>query len=85
MGDDTDVESREHGRRQLDEPDPEPVLPAGCDALHEARLDQRSELPRNGACGCAGPARDLVRPERRLRGEHVEDGQGALRRPDAFT
>ena len=58
---------------ELDEPDPEPVLAGGCDAFDETRLDQRPELPRDGARRRAGAAGDLVRAERRLRSEHVED------------
>ena len=57
------VEPREHGVREVDEADAEPVAAGRGDALDEAGRRQRAELTRYGARRHARAPRDLVRPE----------------------
>ena len=83
VGDRPDVEAREHRGRQRDEPDPEPVAPGRRDVLDKASLDEGRELARRSACARPQPPRDLIRAQRRLVGEDVEDGERPLCGGDA--
>ena len=73
-----DVEPREHGVREVDEADAEPVAAGRGDALDEAGSGERAELARYGARRHARAARDLVRPELAAFGKRVEDGDRPL-------
>src|SRR5688572_1602032 len=62
-GDLANVEAREHGVREVDELNAEPVAAARVDALDETGRSERPELARDGARRHARSACDLVRAE----------------------
>ena len=57
------VEPREHGIREVDEPDPEPVAAGRVDPLDEAGRGERAELARHRARRHPRAARQFVRAE----------------------
>ena len=73
MGDRANVEPPEHRGRERNKPDPEPIAAARRDVLDEPGFDEGGELAGRRARARAQAPRDLVRAERRLVGEDVED------------
>ncbi len=74
----SDVESGEHGVREMDKADAEPVAARRRNALDETGSGERAELTRYGARRHARSSRDLVRPELAAFGEGVEDRDRSL-------
>ncbi len=73
-----DVEAREHGVREVDEPDAEPVAARRVDALDEPGGGERAELARDRARRHARAPCDLVRAELACVCKGVEHGDRTL-------
>jgi hypothetical protein len=73
VGDRANVEPREYRGRKRNKPDPEPIAAGRRDVLDETGFDEGGELAGRRARARAQAPRDLVRAERRLVGEDVED------------